>query len=360
MSLNPDLNGNIREKDLKGNVYKMLDQEKLTRDEILRQLDISNDTLYSYERELELVTDLSAPGLDNFTNEDLQSIKFFHKLRESGLTYNEIKLLISFAGVVKNVDFEDTSEIKNILSLSPTYRVKQSLNLARQELDKLRRKAQELEHALKKVSESKSQATQEEIMRLQAELEAKEKAFSNLDRKLSETLFQKAQLESELAVYKEGKNLQTSLPKGKKTRELYQMISQKEQELLESKKKAEELEAKLQSTDSETDELRERLELMEEDIAEMEHEVEERYHEQIKGLREQVETIVDKKQKEWESYYIQTSENHKNEILTLQRKHEQDILRLKNKIKEQIEQIQELQTFRNPLLGLFKMGAGPR
>lgn len=283
----------------------MLEQEKLSRNQLLKDLNITDDTLSLYEHELEMAPDPAGGGLGNFTKEDLESIKTFHKLRESGLTYSEIKLLTSFSEVLKNVDLEGSEgikEIKSLLNLSPIYRLKQSLNLTRQELNLLKSKAQELEDTLKKEIELKGKTPQ---------------------------------------------------VKGKKAKELYQIIAQKDLEL-------EELKKKLELTNEDSLELKEKLELMEDDISEMENEVEERYQEQITSLREQIEGLIEKKQKEWESYYTKTSEQHKTEILTLQKRHEQEILNLKRKIKEQIEEIAELRTIRNPLVGLFKIGAGQR
>lgn len=332
-----------------------MEQAKLTRSEVLKQLDIAEDTLSLYEHELEIETDPKSGGLENFTQGDMESIKLFHRLRESGLTYNEIKLLTSFSEVMKNVDFEGKNEIKNLLSLSPVYRLKQSLNLARQELTTVRAKLQELEEALKKETESRQQAFTGDVSLLQSELEAKQKALNNLDRQLSETLLSKTQLESELVAYREGKPLQI---KGKKAKQLYETIVKKDLEIAEIKKKSEDILAELTGSQEERDELKERLELMEDEISEMEAEVEERYQEQIGALREQIEVLVDKKQKEWESYFIQSSESHKTELLTLQRKHEQEILRLKHKIKEQFEEITDLKSRQNPLLGLLRLGAG--
>lgn len=337
----------------------MIEQEKHSREEVLNEFSLTDDILSSYERELELICDPTSSGLESFTREDIEAIRLLHKLRESGLTYNEIKLLSSFAGILKNVDIDKNNEIKSLLSLSPTYRLKQSLNLARQELGELRTKAKELENTLKRLTDSTDLTGAKDILSLQAELDAKEKSFNALDRKLSETLLEKTQIESELLMYRDGKNGQTQI-KGKKAKELYKTIIEKDLEITETKKKIDDLLTKLQDSEEESVELRERLELMEEDVAEMEHEVEEKYQEQISGLRTQIEDLIEKKQKEWESFYTQSSEQHKTELLTLQRRHEKEILRLKQKIKEQIEEIELLKTQRNPLIGLLKIGAGQR
>ena len=327
----------------------MTQQEKLNREDILKKFNISEDILSSYERELDLVCEPDASGIETFTQEDIDSICTVHKLREAGLTYNEIKLLTSFAGVLKDVEFESESKIKDLLLLSPTSRLKQSLSMARQELDKLKKKAEELEDTIRKLSEASKNDDDVKLASLRTEIEAKEKSFNSLDRKLQETLLAKAHLEAELASYKEGKN-GTSQIKGKKAKELYR-------ELTETKKKIEESTSKLQEEEGRSQEYLERLELMEEDMVEMEHEVEEKYQEQITSLRSHIEELIEKKQKEWEIFYTESSEIHKKELLTLQRKHEQEVLRLKQKIREQIEEIEMLKARSNPLLELFRIGS---
>ncbi len=336
----------------------MVEQEKLTREEVLRKLEISDDTLALYEQELQLNAYPASSDLENFTSEDLQTIKTFHKLRESGLTYNEVKLLSSFSEILMNIDFEGNESIQKLLSLSPIFRLKQSLNLAKQELNSLRAKALDLDEALKKELESHDGKDVENISLLQEELEIKQKTINNLDRKLSETLLLKSQLEIQLQTYKETGSLPQA--KGKKAKQLQETLTQKEKEISELILKSKGLQEELDETKGDAFELKERLELTEEEIIELEQEVEEKYKEQLTTLREQVEGLIDTKQKEWESYYISTSDQHRKEILTLQRKHEQDILRLKQKLKEQAEEIEELKTMQNPLMGLFKMGSSRR
>lgn len=321
----------------------MYEQEKLSREEVLKHLGIANETLSLYEHELEVDIDPNIGGLESFTKEELDSIQIIHKLCESGLTNSEIKLLVSLAGALKNVDFEGSSEIKKLLKLSPVYRLKQSLNLARQELNLIREKAQELEATLKKEIETRvASGNLESVSALKAEIELKQKTINDL--------------KTELQEYKEGKKSQIQV-KGKKAKELYQAITQKETELAEIKKRNEELLAELEQSKEESLELKERLELMEDEALEMEQEVEERYHEQIASLREQIEGLVDKKQKEWDEYYEKINEQRRKELLTLQKRHEQEILRLKQKIREQIEEIEELKSYRNPLLALSKIAS---
>lgn len=331
----------------------MVEQEKLSREEVLKALEIGEDILTKYEQEL-LMTDTLSSVQDSFTKEDLDSIKIMHKLSEAGMTYNEIKLLISFADTLKNVDFEGNSEIKNLLKLSPVYKLKQSLNLAKEELNRLKEKAKELEDALNKEINLKGYTGQESPSLLKAELETQQKKVMLLDKKLSETLLQNAHLETELARYKEGKNLYVGI-KGKKAKELYQMLVQKEAELLDLKKKNEEILEKLEESNEENLELKEKIDLMEEDALEMEEEVEAKYEEQISGLRNQIENLIDKKQQEWDAYYSEINEQRKKELLTLQKKHEKEILRLKEIIKNQTLEINELKSFRNPVVALTRM-----
>ncbi len=319
----------------------MLDQEKLAREEVLKKLSISEDTLSLYEHELEMEHDPGIGGLENFTSEDIDSIQTFHKLRESGLTFNEIKLLSSFSEILKTIDFEGQEKLKGILSLSPVYRLKQSLNLARQELDAIKSKAKELEETLNREISIRTLQPSETVAALQSELDAKQKIINSLDRKLSEAL---------------SKNGQPQI-KGKKAKELYQVITEKETEISEIKKKSEELTNELSKSKEHEFELSERIDLMEDEIAEMELEIEERYHEQISNLREQIEGLIEKKQNEWDTFFSKTGEQHRKELLTLQRKHEQEILRLKQVIKEQTEEVEELKMIRNPLAGLLRMGS---
>ena len=332
----------------------MLEQENLSRKELIRELGISEDTLAVYEHELDLDINPISGGLEKFTKEEREAIRVFHKLREAGLTYNEMALLSSFSEVSKNVDFEDIGGIKNLLLLSPMHRLKQSLNLARQELHEMKDKIKELEEELNEVSESKKK-----LSMLQLELDAKQRTIQALDRKLSESQLLRAQLETQLALHKEGKVGPLQV-KGKKSKELYQIILQKETELQDIKRKSEELQDELNSARDEALELRERFERVESEVVEMEQIVEERYKGQIGSLRAQVEDLIDKKQKEWESYFKRSNDQHKDEILTLQKKHEGEILRLKQKIREQIRELQELKSQKNPFLGFLKIGAEGR
>ncbi|GEM_PF-2312974 len=332
----------------------MPDQDKLTREEILKELSITGDTLSLYEHELEMGSDSLLGEIDSFTSEDTQSIKVFHRLRESGLTYSEIKLLASFSEILKNVDFEGNQDIKNLLKLSPVYRLKQSLNLSKQELNFVRKKLQELEEALKKEIEGRESFNEEKFSALEIDLDLKQKTINNLDRRLQEMLLLKTQLENELQTYKDVK----SVPgvKGKKARELQATLTEKETELEELKAKNKGLSTEAEKYKSEATELSERIELIEDSVSEMEHEIEERYLEQIETLRSQIEGLVDKKQKEWETYYMQSNDQHRKELLTLQKNHQNEILRLKRKIKEQIDEISDLKISRNPILGLIKIG----
>src|SRR3989338_7542623 len=238
----------------------MTNKEKITREEVLKKLNLTEESLSLYEHELEIDQDPNSLSLENFTQEDFESIEMFHKLRESGLTYNEIKLLSSFTEVLKNVDFEGQEKIKGLLSLSPVYRLKQSLNLAKQELESIKAKAHELEEALNREIQTRSSPPSETIAALHAELDAKQKTINNLDRKLSEITL--------------SKNGQSQI-KGKKAKELYQVITQKDLEITEIKKKNEELTAELNQSKDQVLELSERIGLMEDEIAEMELEVEE-------------------------------------------------------------------------------------
>lgn len=334
----------------------MLEKEKLKREDVLKLLDIPEDRLTDYEQELEIVSSTD-DSIENFTNEDVESIKVLHKLLESGMSKNEVKILASFSEILRNVDIEGSEGIKNLLALSPIYRLKQTLNITRQELDSLKSKALELEGKLLREIESRAQVDKQNIL-LSAEMETKEKTLENLDKKLSETLLQKAHLESQLAIaptpdQKMASSSQAQL-KGKKSKELYEIIVQKDSELMDLKKKIDELKSELTKSSEENQELSERLEFMEDDISEMEHEVEERYQEQIKTIREQVEGLIDSKQKEWDNFFVKSGEQHKSELLTLQKNHEQEIQRLKMELEGKDLEIEAMKASRNPISGIFK------
>lgn len=333
----------------------MQKQERLLREEVIKKLNVTDDVLSVYERELEINPDVVGNPLESFTSDDFDSIEMFHKLREAGLTYSEIKLLSSFGEMLKNVELEDQGKIKEFLSLSPVYRLKQSLNLAKQELETLKKKAQELEEALNKEIELRSLPAEDSISLLRSELDSKQKILDNLDRKLSETILEKNILETELALHKNGKT-DLSQIKGKKSKELFKTIMEKELEITELKKKNEEVTSRITKSNEEVSELTEKFELMEDEFSEMEMEMEERYNEQIANLREQIETLIEKKQGEWETYFTKTSEQHRKELLTLQRRHEQDLLKLKQTIKDQVDEIEELKTLRNPISSLLRIG----
>lgn len=336
----------------------MLEKEKFNREDVLKLLDIPEDRLTDYERELEIISSNNEEDIaENFTNEDVESIKVLHKLLESGMSKNEVKILASFSEILRNIDIEGSEGIKNLLALSPIYRLKQSLNITRQELNSLTSKALELEGKLLREIEARAQVDKQNIF-LSAEIETKEKTLESLDKKLSETLLQKAHLESQLSVMpsaesKASTSAVTQL-KGKKSKELYEIIVQKDVEVAELKKKIEELNLEIKKSNEENQELVERLEFMEDDISEMEQEVEERYQEQIKTIREQVEGLIDSKQKEWDNFFAKSSEQHKTEILTLQKNHEQEVMKLKDELSGQMLEIETLKASRNPISGIFK------
>ncbi len=337
----------------------MTEKEKLKRDEVLKLLDIPEDTLSTYEKELEINS--SYPNddpLENFTSEDVDSIRVFHRLLESGMSKNEVRILASFSEILRNVDIDGSDGIKNLLALSPIYRLKQTLGVARQELELLRQKSSELEEKLIKEIEFRAQVDKTNCS-LSAEVEAKQKTLESLDKKLSETLLQKAHLESQLSVHAESKLSSSQISqsaqlKGKKSKELYEVIVQKDSEISELKSAIDKLKEEIKKKEEEAEELSERLEFVQDDMAEMENEVEERYQEQIKSIRENVEGLIDTKQKEWDAFFLKISEQQKTEILTLQRKHEEEVKMLKDKISDQLVEINQLKMSKNPIVGMFK------
>ena len=309
----------------------MTEKTKIKRQEVLEKLNITEDTLLAYEQELDLSS--GPESTESFTDEDFKLVQTFHKLKGSGLSHNEIKILSSVSEALKSTDLEDNEEIKNLLALSPVYRLKQSLNLSKQELNNLREKVRELESALEKAAKPGKET--EDVSLLKKELELKEKNIALLEKKLSEE----------------------NAPKGKRAKEVYQNLIQKEIEASELKKKVEELTSKLDESFLESEDLKDHIDLVEAEFADLMEEIEDRYKQQNSSLKGQVESLIERKQKEWDSYHKNSGSQHKKELITLQKKHEQEILRLKHKIKEQTEEIEELMSFRNPLIGLVKLAA---
>lgn len=328
----------------------MTEKTKFKREEVLSNLSISDSELSLYEQELELSQDLPEGSARTFTEDDCKLIKIFHTLRNSGLSLSEIRILSSMSEMLKNTELDCSEDIKSLLLLSPAYRLKQSLNIAKQELQILRSKVSELEKSLNEVSESTSLS--EEATFLKKELDIKTKTINNLDKRLTEITAEKARVESLLAAYKEG-NPQLKI-KSKKARELYEELVQKELELSEFKKRNEELEQKVNENLLEADELRDVIEAMEEDFRDRGEEIEEQYKEQIASLKSQIEQLVDRKQKEWESYYVKSSEQHKKELLTLQKRHEHYVSSLKHKIKMLQEELNEVRSQKNPFSMFLK------
>ncbi len=140
----------------------MVEKENYNREEVLKLLEIPNETLYSYESELEI----ESPQDDDlalFTNDEVESIKTLHKLLESGMTKNEIRILASFSEVIRNIDIEQAGGVKNLIALSPIHRLKQALNIARQEFESLKEKTKELEEKFIREIENKAQVDMQNI-----------------------------------------------------------------------------------------------------------------------------------------------------------------------------------------------------
>ena len=328
----------------------MTEKTKLSKEDILKTLNINEDTLALYNQELEITAPSEDPLCKTYTEEDFNLIKTFHNLKESGLTQNEIRLLTTISDVLKGADFEGKNEIQNLLSLSPMFRLKQSLALARKEIAELKNKVQTLEEELKKAIEESE--NYKDASFLKAELEKKQKTIDLMDKKLIEVSTQKSELEALLATYKEGSSQGLKI-KGKKTKELYQLLIEKESEITRFKKENEELKTRFNALEADTDEIKEILDRFEEEYSEMGIEVEERYKEQIASLRADIETLVDRKQKEWEDFYFSSNKQHRNELLTLQKRHENEIMNLKRKIIQQMDEVRELRFQKNPILDFF-------
>lgn len=192
------------------------------------------------------------------------------------------------------------------------------------------------------------------ISKLRAELEAKQKTLENLDRELSEALLQKSLIEEKFLALQEGKITPPKEIKGKRSKELYQMLVQKEFELNESSKSNEEMTLKLKSKESEISSLKEQVDFLEISFKEMEAEISEKYKEQITSLRSQIEILIEKKQKEWEKLYSSASEQHKNELLTLQKNHEVEVQKLKEELNDKTAELEGIKIAKNPILAILK------
>jgi len=158
-------------------ILKMIEQEKIGQDIIKDNLGIPEDTLSLYEDELGLDPDLNKNNLEDYAKDNLEAVEIFHKLRQSGLTPNEINLITSFSELLGNVNLDSIGGVKNFYKISPNYRLRQTLKLAKQEISNLRNKTKELEELLTEALEAKKQ-----ILILEDELDAKQKIIDNKPR----------------------------------------------------------------------------------------------------------------------------------------------------------------------------------
>ena len=287
----------------------MLNKEKSSYQEIFGDLNLPEDALPLLENVLRGGRDLNSVGLENSNEDTLDSIQIFQKLRESGLT--AIEKILDEIG-------------------------KQALNIANNEISSLRKKVKKLEKTseeagrLKKITSS-----------LESQVNTKKEIINDLNEKLSDAHMSIEELEEELKTKITGKS---SRP---------EFYIEKEFKFTGLEKKNKELIEELQHSKEESEELKEKIKLMEDRVNEVTEEieqVEELYQENISNLQKEVFGVVDKKQKEWEDHYTYINEERKKEILTLQRSKEEEIL----KYKQKLEAIEELNIRENPALGLFK------
>ena len=287
----------------------MLNKEKSSYQEIFGDLNLPEDALPLLENVLRGGRDLNSVGLENSNEDTLDSIQIFQKLRESGLT--AIEKILDEIG-------------------------KQALNIANNEISSLRKKVKKLEKTSEEVGRLKKITSS-----LESQVNTKKEIINDLNEKLSDAHMSIEELEEELKTKITGKS---SRP---------EFYIEKEFKFTGLEKKNKELIEELQHSKEESEELKEKIKLMEDRVNEVTEEieqVEELYQENISNLQKEVFGVVDKKQKEWEDHYTYINEERKKEILTLQRSKEEEIL----KYKQKLEAIEELNIRENPALGLFK------
>ena len=314
--------------------------EKLPRELVKEKMGVDEDTLSLYEHELaiyehELAIN-SGPILneaEEFNNEELESLEIFHKLRESGLNYNQINLLATCFDALKDTKID----LRDFFKISPSNHSKKSLQIAKLELSSMETKIQELEFQLEEALEIKKQFVQ-----LETELDAKQRLVNKMDRELQEALMEKGRLKARLdSIRNEGPD--SYHYRAEDNNELYQSLTHKDSEIMENKRRNQELMEKLNQKEL-------TVKFMEEKIRHIEDDIEDRYKEQISSLQGQIEGLVEKKQKEWDKFYAQLCKQHKTELTTLQQRHKQQVSNLELKI----EVLKESGSFKNPILSLFK------
>ena len=277
----------------------MLNKEKSSYQEIFGDLNLPEDTLPLLENVLKKGG--TSAEFENSDEDALDSMQIFQKLRESGLT--AIEKILDELG-------------------------KQALNISRNEISDLRKKIRKLEKTSDEVGRLKKI-----ISSLESQINTKKEVIGDLKEELSDAHMLIEELEEELKIKP---NRQTILP-----------------ELNEFERKNKELIEELQYSKEESGELKEKIELMEDRVNEVTEEMEQMekvYQENILNLQNEVFGTVDKKQKEWEEHYSYINEERKKEILTLQKRREEEIL----KYEQKIEEIEESKAHKNPMFGVLK------
>ncbi|MBI3590033.1 MAG: hypothetical protein HY094_01485 [Candidatus Melainabacteria bacterium] len=339
----------------------MLKKEKLSYKEILDELNLTEDTLSSLERVMEGKNSSDSENYRNHTNysnnnEEVAPLEITQKLRESGLNSFEINFLASFSEKLKGI-LDDVGGINNLVKISPAYKVKQALNVAREELHYLKSHIQKLEKTQEDASKLKNK-----IFQLQSELGTKNQVINNQEqvidnknqiienqnKQLDDALTLNDQLGEQLNSYKRNKTVVPDYYPGR-GKERYYSANERDFELFETRKKNQELLEELQRSEKEFVELKEELEITKGKTTKVVQDVEREYKDKITNLREQIDSAVNKKQKEWDQYYARLCEQHKVELLTLQKRHDEHIVNLK----QNIEQREKEFYGSNPVLELF-------
>ena len=305
--------------------------------------------------------DKNLVDLENCSDEETGTLEITQKLRESGLSNLEINFLASFSDNFKRI-LDDVVGINNLIKISPAYKVKQTLNVVREELNYLKSHIQKLEKAQDEVAKLKNK-----ILQLQSELGAKHQAadnqnqvidnqnqvIDNLNNQLSNALILNKQLQEQLNSYPKNKTISPEYYTAR-SKERYYSATERDFEFLETRRENQKLLEEQQQNKKELVELKEELEFTKDKLNKIVREMEEHYKNKIASLRDEVDRTVDKKQKEWEQHYAYLNEQRRIEILTLQRKKEEELLEQRLKMDRKIEEHEELKNSKNPASKLFK------
>lgn len=313
-------------------------KEKLSYHEILDDLDLTEETIFSLEQAINN-KDSESKNLsdsENFSEEDINPPpqEIIQKLRESGLSSVEIKQLATSSENLKTI-LEDIGGINNLIKISPAYR----LNVVKKELSNLKNKSHLLQKANEEVGNLKKI-----VSRLELEINSKKQELDNKNQVIENQNYTIENLNIQLSNANAGnKQLQETLKSfeskrdvmsqsySQRIRESYKSTVEGDYELFEVKKNNNKLLRKLQKGEEEYSELKD----------------------DFLRLKEETLGLVDKKQKEWDKCYSQLNEQRRIELLTIQGKKEQEVLKYQQQVKKLTGELERLKFSKNPILGVF-------